>query len=103
MLNTLIAGFELPHHKLILKADFTVVLLRNVDPFGGHVNGARYILKAVRRKLLMWESLTDDNTGKNHALPKMPCGPGDSSLSIGGFRRTLFSVRVCFATTIIKA
>ena len=52
MLNTLKARSALPDHKLKLKKGFIVMLLRNLDPTSGHVNGARYVFENITNNLL---------------------------------------------------
>ncbi len=46
ILNSLTGGSSLPNHRLQLKKEFIVMLLRNLCPQKGHVNGARYIVEA---------------------------------------------------------
>ena len=103
LLNSLTAGSALPDHELCLKKGYPVMLLRNIDKGRGHVNGARYIVKDMKTNVVFLESLTGDNAGQMLALPKMPCGPGDSSFPIQGFTRTQFPIRVCFCITLNKA
>ena len=57
----------------------------------------------MQSNVLFLESLTGDNAGQLLALPKMPCGPGDSSFPVQGFTRTQFPNRVCFCITLNKA
>ncbi len=38
-----------PPHKLELKINTPVMLLRNLDPSAGHVNGSRYIVRKMCR------------------------------------------------------
>lgn len=45
ILKTLTAGSALPDHKRKLKKGFIVVLLHNLDPNDGHINGVRYDLE----------------------------------------------------------
>lgn len=47
MMNTFTAGFTLPDHKLSLKISFLVMPFHDTDPFRGHANSARYIIKAI--------------------------------------------------------
>lgn len=82
MLNTLTAGSAPPNHKLTLKAGFLVMLRRNVNPFSGHFNCTRYIVKAVLFNLVILQSLIGDNAGKIFALHKIPYGPGDRNFPI---------------------
>lgn len=55
MLNTRTTGSELSDNKFTLKVSSPVMLLGDIDPFKGHVNESRYLLKAVHTYLLMLE------------------------------------------------
>ncbi|CDF38756.1 unnamed protein product [Chondrus crispus] len=103
MLNTLTAGSALPDHKLKLKKGFIVMLLRNLDPATGHVNGARYVIQNMTNNLLFLHVTTGSHQGNRLCLPRMPCGPGDDNFPIPGFTRTQFPIRTCFALTTNKA
>ncbi|CDF40383.1 ATP dependant DNA helcase [Chondrus crispus] len=103
MLNTLTAGSALPDHKLKLKKGFIVMLLRNLDPATGHVNGARYVIENMTNYLLFLRVTTGSHQGNRLCLPRMPCGPGHDNFPIPGFTRTQFPIRTCFALTTNKA
>ncbi|CDF33193.1 ATP dependant DNA helicase [Chondrus crispus] len=103
MLNTLTAGSALPDHKLKLKKGFIVMLLRNLDPATGHVNGARYVIENMTNNLLFLHVTTGSHQGNRLCLPRMPCGPGDDNFPIPGFTRPQFPIRTCFALTTNKA
>jgi len=103
LLNTLTAGSALPDHKLRLKKGVVIMLLLNVDPLNGHVNGARYILESMTNNILFAKLASGTHIGGRIALPRMPCGPGDDNFPVPGFTRTQFPVRVCFALTTNKA
>lgn len=102
-LKTIKVRFTVPNHKCTIKIGFPVMLLCNKDSFRGHVNGARYILKAVYIKLLTLESLTGDNASKALALPKIPCNPDNSNFPIQRFLRTPLPMIVDFEITTCKA
>ncbi|CDF33944.1 ATP dependant DNA helicase PIF1 [Chondrus crispus] len=103
MLNTLTAGSALPDHKLTLKKSVIVMLLRNLDPTSGPVNGARYIIEKMTNNLLFLRVTSGSHEDNRLCLPRMPCGPGDDNLPIPGFIRTQFPIRTCFALTTNKA
>ncbi|CDF37017.1 ATP dependant DNA helicase [Chondrus crispus] len=103
MLNTLTAGSALPDHKLKLKKGFIVMLLRNLDPATGHVNGARYVIDNMTNNLLFLHVTTGSHQGNRLCLPRMPCRPGDDNFPIPGLTRTQFPIRTCFALTTNKA
>ncbi|CDF39624.1 Helicase-like protein [Chondrus crispus] len=93
MLNTLTAGSALPDHKLKLKKGFIVMLLRNLDPATGHVNGAPYVIENMTNNLLFLHVTTGSHQG-NRLYDNFP---------IPGFTRTQFPIRTCFALTTNKA
>ncbi|CDF39089.1 ATP dependant DNA helicase [Chondrus crispus] len=103
MLTTLTAGSALPDHKLKLKKGFIVMLLRNLDPATGHVNGARYVIENMTNNLLFLRVIAGSHEGNRLCLLRMPCGPGDDNFPIPGFTRTQFPIRTCFALTTNKA
>lgn len=79
------------------------MLLRNIDAFRGHVNGARYIVKAIHTSLLMLKSWTGDDASNILDLLNIPRGAGDSNFAIQEITRTQFPMKICFAMTIKKA
>ena len=103
LLNTLTAGSALPDHKLKLKKAFIVILLRNLDPTAGHVNGARYVIEDMTNTLLFLRVTTESHEGNRLCLLRMPCGPGDDNFPVPGFTRTQFPILTCFALTMNKA
>ncbi|CDF39898.1 ATP dependant DNA helicase PIF1 [Chondrus crispus] len=103
MFNTLTAGSDLPDHKLKLKKGFIAMLLRNLDPTSGHVNGARYVIEKMTNNLFFLRVTSGSHEGNRLCIPRMPCGPGDDNFPIPGFTRTQFPIRTCFALTTNKA
>lgn len=76
---------------------------RSIDPLRGHVNGARYIVKALYSILFQLKSHTGNEAGPILTLPKTLCGPGDRSFPIQALTRTQLHVSVCFEITVKKA
>ena len=52
LLNSIPGNSSLPEHNLQLEKGFLVMLLRNLDPKHGHVNGARYIVDEMLTNVL---------------------------------------------------
>ena len=102
-LNSMTAGSALPDHELKIKKGYIVMLLRNINPSDGHVNGIRYQVVRMTNNLLMLKSIMGVHKGKILSLPKMPCGSGDDQFPIDGFKRVQFLVRVCFGITTNKS
>ena len=69
LLNTLTARSALPDHNLELKKGFIVMLLRNLDPTAGHVNGARYVIENMTHNLLFLRVATGSHEGNKLCLP----------------------------------
>ncbi|PXF44603.1 ATP-dependent DNA helicase pif1 [Gracilariopsis chorda] len=80
-----------------------MMLLRNLDPSTGHVNGALYTVEDMQSNVLFLPLASGVNRGNPLCLPRMPCGPGDDNFPVPNFTRTQFPVRVCFAITTNKA
>ena len=53
----------MPEHKLKLKVDTVVILLRNMDINGGHCNGTRYLVKYIGEYRLVLHKLDQQSTG----------------------------------------
>ncbi len=79
------------------------MLLRTLCPQKGHVKCARYIVEHMSSNLLHMKVVEGSHAGSRLTLPRVPCGPGDDNFSVPGFKRTQFTVRVCFRMTISKA
>ena len=103
LLNSIEAGASLPDHEIALKKGFIVMLLRNVKPSSGHVNGTRYVVENMTPNLLFLTSVSGSKTGVRLILPRMNCTVGKDDFPIPRFRRCQFPIRVCFAMTINKA
>ena len=41
-----------PQHKLKLKVNAPIMLLRNIDPANGHCNGTKYVIKSMTENVL---------------------------------------------------
>ena len=67
-LNTLTPS-GMPPHKLVLKKDVLVILLRNLNPAEGLCNGTRLIIKECYQNTIDAEILTGVNQGKRIFLP----------------------------------
>ena len=80
-----------------------MMLLRNIRPKQGHVNGTRYVVVNMTDNLLFLRAVSGTNQGESFVLPRMNCLPGMEDFPIPGFRRCQFPVRVSFAMTVNKA
>ena len=103
LLNSLDTGSSMSDHMIKLKKVLVVVLLRNIRPKQGHVNGTRYVVINMTDSLPFLQALSGTNQGESFLLPRINCLPGMEEFLIPGFRRSQFPVRVSFAMTVNKA
>lgn len=94
----------LPQHRLILKCNSPVVLLRNINPVEGLCNGTRLICKTLRSNVVGAVIATGQFVGKFVWIPRIPLepNPGDNKYLVPFVRRQI-PLRLCFAMTINKA
>nr|XP_027060682.1 ATP-dependent DNA helicase PIF1-like [Coffea arabica] len=93
----------LPPHKLLLKENCPLILLRNLNPVEGLCNGTRLICRELRQHTICAEIAFGQHQGKRIFLPKIPLQTSDSERNGLPFIRTQFPVRLCFALTINKS
>ena len=60
---------SMPPHRLVLKPGAPIMLMRNLDPQNGHVNGARYVVKSMYKHIIHAEVATGTHKGKDILLP----------------------------------
>ena len=100
-LNTVnISG--MPPHKMSLKINAPIMLLRNMDPKNGHCNGSRYILMRISHRLLEAKLLSGEHAGATLLIPRILLSPSDTDLPFT-LRRRQFPVRPAFCMTINKS
>ena len=92
----------MPPHKLVLKKDVPVILLRNINPAEGLCNGTRLIIKECYLNTIDAEILTGVNQGKRIFLPRFKLSPSDIDFLFTLVRRQ-FPIKLSFAMTINKA
>ena len=78
------------------------MLMRNLDPKRGHVNGTRYIVKALYPRIIFAEIAVGPYKGNEIMIPRIAFYPKDVSLPIE-LERKQFPVRLCFAVTSNKS
>ncbi|CAM1292594.1 Uncharacterised protein r2_g174 [Pycnogonum litorale] len=89
----------MPSHKLALKEDVPIMLLRSLDP-PKLCNGTRLIVKKMMTHLLEAQIMTGPGKNETVFIPRIPLIPPDMRFE---FKRLQFPVRVSFAMSINKA
>lgn len=92
----------MPPHLLKLKVGVFIMLLRNLNPKKGLLNGTRLIVKSLHRNCVNAEIITGSNKGEEVCIPRIDLEPSESSLPFR-MRRRQFPVILAFAMTINKS
>ncbi|KAG5565565.1 hypothetical protein RHGRI_001468 [Rhododendron griersonianum] len=93
----------MPAHRLVLKENCPVMMLRNLDPSKGLCNGTRLICRKLHKHVIMAEIAVGEHQGDIVFIPRISLQPTDAKLYPVQFTRRQFPVRLCFAMTINKA
>ena len=91
----------MPPHKLMLKPNCIVMLLRNLDIKRGLCNGTRLRVNRLHNYVLDAEVLTGSNKGARVLLPRIRLAPSDPNQPFT-LQRTQFSIRLSYCLTINK-
>jgi len=91
-----------PSHELSLKEGAVVILLRNLNPVKGLLNGTRLIFRRMYENSLDLEIIAARNIGQRVLLPRIDLSPSDTTVPFS-FKRRQFPVRLAFCITIDKA
>ena len=94
----------LPPHRLPLKKHACIILIRNMDVKGGHVNGTRYIVDDLRPHLIKARKLNSspDDESAILLIPRIPNTHSTSSFP-APFKRVQFPVLLAYYMTINRA
>lgn len=85
-----------------LKKRFIVMILRNLNPIKGNVNGTRYVVENMTSNFLFLLISTDMDEGAQLTLPGISFGADDHSFLVTRFKRLHFLICICFAATVNK-
>ena len=92
----------LPPHRLHLKVECVVMLLRNLSLKDGLCNGTRLIVKRLHDNVIDCEILTGISAGNRVLIPRVSLCPNDSNLPFQ-IKRIQFPLRLSYALTINKS
>ncbi|XP_075483668.1 uncharacterized protein LOC142523822 [Primulina tabacum] len=93
----------LPPHKLTLKINSPIILLRNINPTEGLCNGTRLLCKGFNKNIIYAEISVGTHAGKPVFIPRITLEAPHDNFSTIPFKRKQFPVRLCYAMTINKA
>ncbi|XP_027122061.2 uncharacterized protein [Coffea arabica] len=78
----------LPPHKLTLKKNSPVILMRNLNPAEGLCNGTRLICRELKQNTICAEIAVGQHRGKKVFLPRIPLQSSDNEKNGIPFKRT---------------
>ncbi|XP_034570701.2 uncharacterized protein [Setaria viridis] len=94
---------KLPPHKLTMKKNCPVILLRDLDPYNGFCNGTRLIIKGFQKNSIDAEIVSGQHARKRVFIPRIPMSPPEDLSLPFKFKHKQFPVRLSFTMTINKA
>ncbi|XP_005104386.1 uncharacterized protein LOC101858351 [Aplysia californica] len=80
----------MPPHKLTLRKDSIVMLLRNLDPTNSHCNGTRYVVQHLHQHVIDAVVAGGPHAGKRLFIPRIPLMPSDNIIFPFHMRRKQF-------------
>ena len=92
----------LPPHKLELKVGAVIILLRNINPSQGHVNGTRYVVQNLLPHVIDAVAISGSNVGAKIFIPRIWLHSQDAILPFE-MKRKQFPVRLAYSLTANKA
>ena len=94
----------IPPHRLVLKNNAVVMLLRNLNISGGLCNGTRLIVDdVINGRLIKATIATGECVGKTVLIPKILMRPADDNQFGFEWTRLQFPIRLAYAITVHKS
>ena len=92
----------IPPHYLELKPGAVIILLRNLNPSEGHVNGTRYVVQNLLPHVIDATSISGSKIGRKIFIPRIWLASKDPSLPFE-MKRKQFPVKLAYSMTANKA
>ncbi|PKA52797.1 ATP-dependent DNA helicase PIF1 [Apostasia shenzhenica] len=92
----------LPTHKLELKVNTPIMLLKNLDQTNGLCNGTRLIVTRIGDRVIEAEIITGTNIGEKVIIPRIILTSSKSDLPFI-IKRRQYPIKVAYAMTINKS
>ena len=92
----------LPPHRLLLKKNVCVILLRSIHPTKGFCNGRRCLLVDIRNNILVLRPLESENDDRHIFVPRIPMECTQSRLGVP-FMRRQYPILLAYYLTINRS
>ena len=92
----------IPPHSLELKLGSVIILLRNLNPSEGHVNGTRYTVQNLLPHVIDAISISGSNVGSKIFIPRIWLMSADTTLPFE-LKRKQFPVKLAYSMTANKS
>ena len=92
----------IPPHNLELKVGAVIILLRNLNPSEGHVNGTRYVVQNLLPHVIDAMAISGSKIGAKIFIPRIWLATKDPTLPFE-MKRKQFPVKLAYSMTANKA